>query len=398
MAESEDLYSRAPCVMVSSTFYDLQYLRDALRHFIEELGYRPLLSEHPSFPIDPDATTAENCRRRVEQDADVLVLLIGRRYGTIDKHSASSVTNVEYLAARRKGIPIYAFVEAGMVPLLAAWKANPALDVSADVDSPKVFEFLDRVRSIDSVWMQEFRTAGDIVGALRTQFAFQQNRGLQLQARVRAEGDLDWSLGLRGHALRLALDKPRAWEHRLFAAALTERVRSQRMAGRRHHLNLAFGSGEDVERSRDWILARISDARRMIGTIEDVVNGVLQEGLGKAGQPGDAETISFAADAVGDLYRDALEWSARVRRANVEERFRTLQRIVGHMLDDAIEKIEGYGPRITTQIDEAFLVIDAGPRTGPPLVLNLELKIEMPSGIEQALADEIERLGPDLDE
>ena len=73
--------SRPPCVMVSSTFYDLRQIRDDLRQFIEGLGYRPLLSEHPSFPIDPDTTTIENCRRRVEQDADILVLVIGGRYG-----------------------------------------------------------------------------------------------------------------------------------------------------------------------------------------------------------------------------------------------------------------------------------------------------------------------------
>ena len=54
--------ARPPCVMVSSTFYDLRQIRDDLRQFIEGLGYRSLLSEHPSFPIDPDATTIENCR------------------------------------------------------------------------------------------------------------------------------------------------------------------------------------------------------------------------------------------------------------------------------------------------------------------------------------------------
>jgi hypothetical protein len=41
-----------------------------------------LLSEHPSFPIDPGVTTIENCRRRVEQDADLFVLIVGMRYGS----------------------------------------------------------------------------------------------------------------------------------------------------------------------------------------------------------------------------------------------------------------------------------------------------------------------------
>src|SRR4051812_38185729 len=71
----------APTIMVSSTFYDLKQYREDIRRFIEDdLGYRPLLSEHPSFPINPDLSAIENCRERVQRDADVLVLVIGKRY------------------------------------------------------------------------------------------------------------------------------------------------------------------------------------------------------------------------------------------------------------------------------------------------------------------------------
>jgi hypothetical protein len=101
-----------PEVMVSSTFYDLAQVRADLLDFLQnEVGYRPLLSEHASFPIDPDADTVENCKRRVERDADIFVLIIGGRYGYVDEATDKSVTNLEYLAARAKGIPIYAFVQ-----------------------------------------------------------------------------------------------------------------------------------------------------------------------------------------------------------------------------------------------------------------------------------------------
>ena len=163
--------------MVSSTFYDLRQIRDDLRQFIEGLGYRPLLSEHPSFPIDPDATTIENCRRRVEQDADVLVLVIGGRYGSIDATPNKSVTNLEYTSARHKRIPIYVFIDPQVLALLPLWKRNQAADFSEQVDSPRLFEFIEHVRTIDAVWMNEFRIACDITDALRTQFAYQQQAG-----------------------------------------------------------------------------------------------------------------------------------------------------------------------------------------------------------------------------
>jgi len=61
--------TEAPTIMVSSTFYDLRQIRADLSSFIsDELGYIPLLSELPSFPIDPDFDIIENCRRRVNQN------------------------------------------------------------------------------------------------------------------------------------------------------------------------------------------------------------------------------------------------------------------------------------------------------------------------------------------
>src|SRR6266536_3256695 len=97
-----------PTVMVSSTFYDLRQLRADLARFIaDELGYQALLSELPSFPVDPDLDTIENCQARVRENVDVFVLVIGGRYGSIDDKTSRSVTNLEFLAARQKGLPVY---------------------------------------------------------------------------------------------------------------------------------------------------------------------------------------------------------------------------------------------------------------------------------------------------
>jgi len=108
---------RVPTIFLSSTFYDLRHVRAELGQFVEvQLGYRLLASEHGTFPIEPTLDTIENCRRRVNQDADVLVLLIGGRYGSLAPGVNRSVTNLEYLAARAKGIPIFAFVDRGIPP------------------------------------------------------------------------------------------------------------------------------------------------------------------------------------------------------------------------------------------------------------------------------------------
>jgi Domain of unknown function (DUF4062) len=200
----------APAVMVSSTFYDLHQMRADLLDFLQdEMGYRPLLSEYPSFPIDPDADTIENCRRRVEEDADILVLVIGGRYGYVDSTSDKSVTNLEYLAARAKGIPIYVFVDRDVTAIPPVWRSNPDSDFSAAVDDARLFEFVEQVRSKDRVWSQEFGRAQNIIAALRVQFAHLMSQGLQWRMRLRGQ-PLHHLRGLHGEALRLALEQPMA--------------------------------------------------------------------------------------------------------------------------------------------------------------------------------------------
>ena len=48
--------NRPPNVFVSSTMYDLSELRAQLRKFVAGLGWHAVMSEHDSFPIDPDRT------------------------------------------------------------------------------------------------------------------------------------------------------------------------------------------------------------------------------------------------------------------------------------------------------------------------------------------------------
>ena len=371
--------------MVSSAFYDLRQIRDDLRQFIEDLGYRPLLSEHPSFPINPDATIIENSRRRVEQDADVLVLVIGGRYGSIDATANTSVTNLEYTSARHKRIPVYVFIDTQVLALLPLWKRNKAADFSKQVDSPRLFEFIEHVRTIDAVWMNEFRSACDITDALRTQFAYQQQAGLRLQRQALGLADQDWLDTLHGEALRVALDQPTAWEYLLFATALRDGVARHRRLARTHALKIPIGFGEDVQNPLPWINARFNDALRLARTLDDLM-GALQKALGPVGVSGDTSSIIFVADTMADLYRDAILWGQRLRTANVDERFQRLVTAVGDMMDDVVQQLAQFGPHVKAQLETAL----AAPKTGVPL--EITLTISLPKSAMRSFNDELERL------
>ena len=374
-----------PSVMVSSTFYDLKQVREDLRRFLaDELGYRALVSEHGSFPINPHATTIENCRERVERDADVLVLVVGRRYGSLDDRSAKSVTNLEYLAAREKGIPIYAFLERGISALLPVWLANPAADFSKEVDSTQLFQFVEQIRSADRVWVQEFDRAHEIIEALRVQFAYQHREGLVLATRFKGVRGQLWLERLTGETLRLALEQPPAWEYRLFAGALTDAVAKYSRLRRRHELGIPLGLGDDVDHPTRWLEARFQEAVRLAAGLSDLINDELQKAFGPQGMPGDRERIVFVAESIGELYEDALRWADRLRTANVDPNFAAVLKAVARMLDDAIEQVERFGPALQASLDAAM----ERTKAGETQVVEMTLTITVPAdAIEEFQAE-----------
>jgi hypothetical protein len=109
-----------PRVFISSTYYDLKYVRSSLELFIDSLGFDSVLSEHGDVAYAPDKALDESCYREV-QNCDIYVLIIGGRYGSEvsdsknDKEKSffvayESVTKTEYRAAVEKDIPIYIMI------------------------------------------------------------------------------------------------------------------------------------------------------------------------------------------------------------------------------------------------------------------------------------------------
>jgi hypothetical protein len=255
-----------PQVMISSTFFDLKQVRADLICAIEELGCKPLSSELPSFPIDPDADTIENCRRRVERDADILVLIIGGRYGFVDSRSARSVTNIEYLVARAKGIPIYTFVERRISALLPIWKANREADFASAVDDRRVFEFIEEVREQHKVWMREFEVAEEIVTALRWEFAHLALQGAQLIKRAFNEREIEALNQLKGVPLKIALERPTSWTYALFAEVLIQEIESPKELAAQYRLGIAYGSFQYIDKSNlnQWLQSRMAELQFLI--------------------------------------------------------------------------------------------------------------------------------------
>ncbi|NTW70549.1 MAG: DUF4062 domain-containing protein [Chlorobiaceae bacterium] len=149
-------------VFVSSTCFDLRALREHLRSEIAAWGHDPVLSEYPSFPVLPDLSTVENCRKVVRERADVFVLVVGGRRGSLDPATDRSVVNLEYREARYVGIDCIVFVEKQVWDLLPHFKKNPDADFSTTVDYPDVFRFIVEIAE-STKWIFPFSRTDEIL-------------------------------------------------------------------------------------------------------------------------------------------------------------------------------------------------------------------------------------------
>ncbi|MCZ6689597.1 MAG: DUF4062 domain-containing protein [Planctomycetota bacterium] len=313
-----------PGVMVSSTLYDLRQIRADLEQFVDsELGYRALLSEFPSFPVDPDKSAVENCRKRVEEDADIMILLVGGRYGSIDKRTEKSITNLEYLEARQKRIPVYVFIDKQILSILPVWKKNPESDYSGQVDTPKLFEFIESVRSAESVWTFPFEIAQDVIGTLRIQLAYLVREGLDLRRRLSGIGIPASFERLGPAALRLALEKSLAWEYLLYLQVWQDEVQRRSALFKEFEAGLRIGDSEPVspESAPQWFGARVRELEGLIDSANQIIKVSAPEAFGEPGKAGDEEAIIWSSVKLGDIYEAAINWAQRIRRASVSEPF-----------------------------------------------------------------------------
>ncbi len=143
----------APRVFISSTWYDLKYIRENLDYFVSSLGYDPVLSEQGGVYYDPDLDVQDACLADVPS-CQMLVLIIGGRYGTQYRDMQKSVTNAEYDRAVQARIPVFALVEQSVheeYNVYIANKDNPDVDENSitypSVADTRIFEFVTKVQT-----------------------------------------------------------------------------------------------------------------------------------------------------------------------------------------------------------------------------------------------------------
>lgn len=174
-----------PRVFISSTFYDLKQVRSDLEHFIKEMGYDPVLHERGAVPYGSKEKLEEYCYREIQQ-VEILVSIIGGRFGSQSAHHPYSISQQELKTAYELGVQVFIFVESTVLSEYQTYLRNK--DVAGVtftyVDDARVYRFLEEVHGLpNNNPITGFGSAQEVVGFLREQWAGMFQRFLKNQER-----------------------------------------------------------------------------------------------------------------------------------------------------------------------------------------------------------------------
>lgn len=174
-----------PRIFISSTYYDLKNVRADLERYIRECGYEPVLNERGNIPYGSEKKLEEYCYKEIEL-CDVLLSIIGGRFGSSAEEEPYSISQKELKTALDLGKPAYIFVEKNVLAEFRTFEKNKDLDgvQYVAVDDPRVYQFLGEILALPiNNPVASFETSADIIRYLKEQWAGLFQRLLQEASR-----------------------------------------------------------------------------------------------------------------------------------------------------------------------------------------------------------------------
>ncbi len=366
-------FIQKPTVFVSSTCYDLKQVREDIKDFIEnDFGFRAMLSEFNSFPVDPCAGTFETCLAAVDSFADVFVLIVGSRYGSV-RDEGKSITNLEYLHANAKSIPIYIFLSKTLNNSYNIWKNNKDKDFSSEVDNPKLFDFVEELYASQR-WIFTFDSARDIKMTLKNQWASIFSSGLKYIQITSSENRIALSNNLPPEAARIIIEKPFAWEAKFLAALLKNEYDILQTS----RWNYQYGFFADPVTNKnptelnDDLADKLEEVMKLADCLTILLNTVIQDAMGDIGEPGNPEMMVYISKQFSILYQRILSWGLYFKSIHADEQYSHLLDLLYNFPASLIDSIDEF---VIHFYDKIMAVPSVDDKVDRDLRFNLSLDV-----------------------
>ncbi len=379
-------------VFVSSTCYDLSQIRNDIKQCISDLGHNPILSELKDFPIDTRLTSSENCINAVKNEADIFILIIGNKYGSV-LESGKSITNSEFLTAVNKGIPIYTFALKQMTTILPLWEKNPDADFSNVVDNNKVFEFLADVRKKRGLWNFEFEKAQDIVEILKAQFSNLFHDALRVKKAVETSEANGLFQKISSRAMDIIMKKEDYYEIRFFLQSLKDEIDKYRDLRNDYEYSILLKPADgmtDLMQIIDWTRLKLRQLMDFLESLKRLTEAFNQF-YAEPGVPSDMEGLYYVARSWARAYASLIEWSMEIKSTFVPDEYRDLLSAFADIPEDAIKKIEQYPDEALRKVEESISKEKSG-KLGTGSTIELTLTISIGDAVMQRYLQEMENV------
>jgi hypothetical protein len=148
----------------------------------------------------------------------------------------------------------------------------------------------------------------------------------------------------------------------LFIELVAAEFATANEARRDHELGIALGVGERLteESVAAWASTLCGEATRIIQAMVKLTNTSLSDALLR----GDPADILYGSRYIGRVYKQALEWTARVRRAHVPGLWVRAIADLGTMMNHFFSECDEFVPRMRKQVTDAL----TDPSDGPVMV------------------------------
>lgn len=378
-------------IFVSSTCYDLSQIRTDISEFIKNSGHNPILSEFENFPISPELNTIENCIKIVKDNADILVLIVGSRYGSIIENG-KSITNNEFLVAKQKGIPIFCFIDKTTLNALNFWRYNKDGNFSNIVDNIQIFEFIDDIRNNSKMWTFPFEKAQDIINTLKIQLSYLFKNSLKVRKIFNEDIPEFFKLNLSDKALKILIKKEDMYEYLFLAQILVDEIFKKEFVKNDIEYSILTEPKHFLVEYREipnWVQERTSSILNLISSLKNIVNVALPKYLGEQGIPSDLKGLFYVSIKYAELYEQILNWIILTRSAKIGEDFEEARTVLAEFATKPAKDIWNFPFEIQQQIYDANEQIKLGKQINS---IKSTLTLEIEEGVEKKFNEIMDKL------
>lgn len=180
----KDVIHMKPRIFISSTFYDLKYIREDLANFVKAHDYEPIMFEDGDIGYTPGQPLDTSCYEAM-RNSDMVILIIGGEYGSAANgekkdvfNEYMSVTRNEFRTAIENGIPVFVMIDKKVMAEYEVYEVNYNVieNEKSIIKFPftkniNVFRFIREVKNIVNLPIKEFEKSADIKGFISKQWA-----------------------------------------------------------------------------------------------------------------------------------------------------------------------------------------------------------------------------------